>query len=457
MPGMTLETVGEVSTRLDEAKIPYRLERGGSDLRVSENDLARARVLLAQAGLPRQGRPGFELFDQQSWGMTDFTQRINYRRALEGELERTIGEMRGIESAQVHLAMQETSVFRRSDRSAEASVFLKLRAGVRPGAELVEAIAFLVSGSVDGLTSEKVTVLDDGGRVLSAAIETGLASGLTKRQLALQREVEGYLESKAEDLVGEVVGSGNVRVRISAVLNFDQVDRTTQLVDPDQQVALREERSQITPTEGSPGAASTIENTSYEVTRTVERFTGGQGSLRRMTVAVLVNDRMVGSGETMQSEPRGAEELGRVESLVRNAVGLDATRGDEISVVGVPLEKHVSRVVPADRPGFLVIAHTFHRPILGLIAVVLVFIVALQLIRTVRNPVPVTDLAVVEQELEDAPEGLEELEEVEEAPRLIESKPLTLLELEGQAQVRATVDARPENAVRVIRAWLREA
>jgi flagellar M-ring protein FliF len=456
MPGMPLETVGEVSARLDEAKIAYRLERGGSELRVAETDLARARVMLAQAGIPRQGRPGFELFDQPSWGMTDFTQRINYRRALEGELERTIGQMRGIESAQVHLAIQETSVFRRSDRSAEASVFLKLRPGLRPNAELVEAITFLVSGSVDGLTSEKVTVLDDGGRILSAALESGLASGMTTRQLALQREVEGYLESKAEDLVGEVVGPGNVRVRISAVLNFDRVDRTTQTVDPDQQVALREERSQITPTEGSTGAASTIENTSYEVTRTVERFTGGQGSLRRLTVAVLVNDPLVGAGAEQHSAPRSADELRRVELLVRNAVGIDLTRGDEISVVGVPFDGKPALSPRDEGPGFLVVAHNFQRPILGLIALVLVFIVALQLIRAQRRPVPAGALAVLGSGAEGSgPEWAEE--PAAELPRPQDTRPLVPLELQGHAQVKATIEARPENAVRVLRAWLREA
>src|SRR5690625_1074423 len=120
MPGLDLGGVAEVTARLDEERIPYRLERAGSEIKVSEDDLARARVALAQSGTPRQGRPGFELFDQPSWGMTDFTQRINYRRALEGELERTISQMRGIESAQVHLAMQESSVFRRTDRQSEA-------------------------------------------------------------------------------------------------------------------------------------------------------------------------------------------------------------------------------------------------------------------------------------------------------------------------------------------------
>jgi len=460
MPGLDLESVGEVTTRLDEERVPYRLQRGGTEIQVNEKDLARTRVLLAQSGIPRKGRPGFELFDQPSWGMTDFTQRVNYRRALEGELERTISQMRGIESAQVHLAIREsTSVFRRNERPAEASVFLKLRTGLRPSGELVEAITFLVAGSVDGLSSESVTVLDDAGRVLSAAIEPGVTSGLTKRQIALQREVENYLEMKAEDLVAEVVGRENVRVRISAVLNFDQIDRTTQAVDPDQQATLREERSEIVPTEGAPGGISTIENTSYEVTRTIERFTGGQGNLRRMTIAVLLNDRFVQGEDGAHYEPRSPEELERVESLVRNAVGFDPTRGDDISVVGIPFDIQPSLIGPDERPGILVRMQTMKWPLLIILGGIIILIVTLQLLR--RHRLAQLE-AALQDEIDETPaleaSDTEELEEEEEEKVLepVDIRPLVPKELSGHAQILATIDERPENAVRVIRAWLRE-
>ena len=152
--GMSLETVGTVTQKLDEEGIPYQLEGGGARLLVQERDVARVRVSLAKQGLPEAGRPGMELFDQPSWGMTDFTQRINYRRALEGELERTIGKMRGIEAAQVHLAMNESSL-RSANRPAEASVVLKLRDGSTPPAEVVQGIAHLVASSVDALQSDQ--------------------------------------------------------------------------------------------------------------------------------------------------------------------------------------------------------------------------------------------------------------------------------------------------------------
>src|SRR4051812_31420368 len=203
--GVPLESVSSMTDKLDQAGVKYQLERGGADIMVAATDLAKARVALAKGGLPSAGRPGMELFDQPSWGMTDFTQRVNYRRALEGELERTIGKMRGIESAQVHLALHESSSFRNADKPSEASVVLKLRGGEEPSRDVVQGIAHLVASSVDGLESEHVTVVDDGGRLLSEADDPGVA-GLTSHQLNVQREVEGYLETKAQQLVAQIVG-----------------------------------------------------------------------------------------------------------------------------------------------------------------------------------------------------------------------------------------------------------
>src|SRR5919112_1892576 len=171
--GLSIETVGTVTDKLDQAGIKYKLERGGTDVSVAATDLARARVTIARDGLPTSGRPGLELFDQPSWSMTDFTQRINYRRALEGELERTIGKMRGIELAQVHIAMQEGTVFRAADKPLEASVVLKLQNGDSPPADVVQGIAHLVASSVDGLQSEHVTIVDDAGRMLTLDGEAG--------------------------------------------------------------------------------------------------------------------------------------------------------------------------------------------------------------------------------------------------------------------------------------------
>src|SRR6185503_15332661 len=203
LSGVPLESVSAMTDKLDQAGVKYRLERGGADIMVAAGDLAKARVALAKGGIPNAGRPGMELFDQPSWVMTDFTQRINYRRALEGELERTIGKMRGIDQAQVHLVLHETDGFAAGDKPTEASVVLKLKGETDP--ETVKGIAHLVASSVEGLTSDRVTIVNDAGVLLSEAVETNSIEGLTSRQLTMQRELEDYTRTKAERIVAQMV------------------------------------------------------------------------------------------------------------------------------------------------------------------------------------------------------------------------------------------------------------
>ena len=380
--GLPLETTNSVTESLSEAGIRYRLEMGGSEVRVPSTDLARARVVLAGSGLPSGGRPGLELFDQPSWGMTDFTQRVNYRRALEGELERTISKMRGVEAAKVHLAMHESSSIRRLTAPTEASVVLQLRAGQSPAAEVVQGIAHLVASSVDGLSSQNVTIVDGSGRLLSQPDEPGSAAALNSRQLAIQREMEGYLEAKAEEIVTGVVGAGNARIQVSASVNFDRLERTVQSVDPEQQAIASEQRSEIIPgPEG--GAGSTNQSATYETTRSVEVFSGATGTVRRLSVAVLVNDREVLDGEATRYETRSDAELARIESLVRSAVGIDESRGDAISVVSVPFD----RIAPLEEAGggleILAMAEQFQRPLIAIVGLLLSFVVALKLIKLI--------------------------------------------------------------------------
>jgi flagellar M-ring protein FliF len=385
--GLPLETTGRVTERLAENGIKYQLELGGAEVRVSAPDLARARVLLAGEGLPTAGRPGLELFDQPSWGMTDFTQRINYRRALEGELERTITKMRGVESAKVHLAMHETASFRRTDRPTEASVVLQLRSGASAAPDVVQGIAHLVASSVDGLTSERVTVLDGSGRLLSTPHEAGSLAGLNSRQLAIQREVETYLEAKAEEIVGRIVGAGNARIQVAAAVNFDRVERTTQVVDPDRQALAAEQRAEIVPgAEG--GAGSSNQSATYENSRTLESFSGATGTVRRLSVAVLVNDRLVADGEGSRFVPRTDQELARIESLVRSAVGIDESRGDAVSVVSIPFDGPADPAALSTGPDIWSILALAQRPAITIIGLLLAFFIALRVIRLIRLDAP---------------------------------------------------------------------
>ena len=440
--GLSIDQMGEATQLLTEQDIPFELERGGSLLTVPDSRAAEARVALAAAGLggSNQGR-GFELFDEAQWGMTEFTQRVNYRRALEGELERTIGQMRDVERARVHLALQQRSFLRGQDGAAEASVVVESRTGLVPDEAVVEGIQSLVSGSVEGLAATAVRVLDDRGRLLSMPDgEDG--SGMTAGQLKVRSQIEEYLEGRAEALVTRIVGHGNASVRVAAELNFDQLARTTQALDPDQQMIVSEDRAEITPGDPEQGAASSQRAQTFEATRSVETLSRGGARLERLTVAVLVSDHQsLNPDGTIAFQPRTAEELRQLEDLVARAVGVSQDRGDEISVVSSPIaiEPQVAEMdAPFDFTGLVMATQ---RPVVALAGLGVALFLGLRILATVKAlPAPPSRNAIAEPVQPAAvPQRGEE--------RLLEKpEPQNALNI-----------ADPEMAARVLRSWMQEA
>jgi flagellar M-ring protein FliF len=439
--GLPIERVGEATQRLEENDIQYRLERGGTLVTVPDQDLATARVLLAGEGLTgTMESPGFELFDQPSWGMTDFTQRVNYRRALEGELERTIGQMRGVDHARVHLALRQGSFLRASDDSGEASVVLRLTNGALPSDAVVEGVQSLVSNSVQGLAAERVAIIDDRGRLLSSP-DAGSGAGLTSAQLRVRSQIEGYLESKAEELVSRIVGPGNATIRVAAALNFDQIDRTVQALDPDQQMLVSEDRAEITPGSEAQGAGSVTTNAQYDATRSVETLARGGARLERLTVAVVVADRAVEAANgRVTYEPRTPQELREVETLVSNAVGITTSRGDEITVVATqftaaPVEEFTDPGV--DLAGIWMATE---RPLITLAALGIALFLALRILALIKTMAPPRSTP----QLSTHPEGL--LAPAPSVPEPILSRP-------AHPGVQLSD---PEMTARVLRSWMNE-
>ena len=443
--GVPLESVTQMTDKLDQAGVKYKLERGGADIMVAVSDLAKARVALAKGGIPMAGRPGLELFDQPSWGMTDFTQRINYRRALEGELERTIGKMRSVESAQVHLVMHETDGFSAQSRPTEASVVLKVKGETDP--EIVKGIAHLVASSVDGLTSDHVTIVNDAGRMLSEAEESMSLAGLSSRQLAVQREIEDYLRVKAEKIVGQMVGAANLRVQVSARMSFDRVERTTASVDPDKQVVAAEQKAQIVPgAQGGAGQNNT--STAYENTRSTENFVAAPGSLKRLTVAVLVADQ-AGADPKAAPTPRSAAELRQIETMVRSAVGADSARGDIVSVVSVPFAPVAVATIEKPKTDFVNIVQTAQRPLLGILGLALIIVVALISIKSLKGTgaAAAATPTIARQRAETNPHpGLNS------GPQIPVMMPTNTM----RDRVSSTIEQQPDVAARVVRAWLKD-
>ncbi len=443
--GVPIETVGQLTDKLQRAGVTYRLARGGADVEVAATDIAKARVALARdGGMPSAGRPGLELFDQPSWGMTDFTQRINYRRALEGELERTIGKIRGIESAQVHLVLHEGDSFGAPTRPTEASVVLKGPGEI--GADVVKGISHLVASSVDGLSAERVTIVDDAGRLLSEAEDINSISGLTSHQLTMQRETEEYLRTKAERIVAEIVGAPNMRIQLSAAMSFDQVQRKVDTVDPDKQAVVAETKGEVTAAQGGGGQNNTT--TTYENSRSTETFAAAPGTVKRLTVAVLVADRVTspanGTTKPAVTQPRSADELRQIETLVRSAVGADSARGDQVSVVSVPFAPTV--VAPAEpvTRDIGTAVQDYQRPVFGLLAVLAIIGVAFMSLKmvsaqAVANPV---------MALPRGANGAIMLPSMPAAPAQVG--------MGMRDRVAGTIEQQPDVAARVVRAWIKE-
>ena len=440
--GLDLKEAGEIGDRLAKANVPHRLQGGGTLIEVPAAEAARARVVLAKDGLPSQGRPGLELFDKPSWGMTDFTQRVTFQRALEGELARTIGQIKGIERAEVHLLMPNTDGLRRRNRDAAASVVLTLRGGTPPPAETVQGIAYIVANSVEGLAADNVAIMDDIGRVLSLPAQGMGGIGLTGRQQEVARGLEQRTVEKIESLVGTVVGVGRVRAQVAAMVSFDQVDATTETYDPDRQVLQSEQRSEDSGSSGS--GQQTIVSNQYQNSRKLEKSTSLAGRLTKLSVAVLVDERSMRSGEKER-------QLADIGIMVRNAVGVDSTRGDRLDVLAVPFEPvQAADSTSLAKPGLdpLVMVERVSHPLIGVVAILVMVFLAFQL-RSVLLPPPTRASAAARASL-----GADALVAAEPAGPAMSAEASEIVRLKNRVQQEST--DRPDVTAQVLKAWMAE-
>ena len=331
---LTPEDSARVIELLQKRNLEYKITNGGQGIMVPASRIGEAKVALAGEGLPTGGITGYELFDDQGLGVSEFTQNLNFRRALEGELARSIGTIKGVEKARVHLVMPKQALFKEEQQEPTASVVLTL---LRPGLlrrDQVVAIQRLVASSVEGLDGEQVTILDSFGNLLSRDLSND-AAGLSTAQLELKQEVENYLSRKAQGTLESVLGAGTAIVRVNADLDFEKVERTREVVDPDVSVILSEQRSQsVRESDGESNESSTV---NYEFNRMVENIIGASGSLERLSVAVLIDGTYAQTEGEQESQyvARSPQELEGYRKIVENIVGLDSARGDRIEVLNV--------------------------------------------------------------------------------------------------------------------------
>jgi len=447
--GLDGKDVQQVSQELAAAGIPFEMTVDGGGVQVPAEMLDKARMEVAAKGMPQTGRLGFELFDKPNWVGSEFDEKVNYQRALEGELEHTIGTLGVVRSARVHLVLPQPSLFAAQDKVAKASVVLKLRrAMVDP--EQADAIRGLVASAVENLNPEQVTLVDADGRV-NFKQRLKDSGGATEAA-----EVEQAMEAKLVAMLEPLAGRDNVRATVNVSYELGSEERTDEIYDPSQTATLTLQKSEQSSTQpvkavGVPGTASNSpagasvgavagsqaaaapgtppllqkealpvypqqglgagqsiheENGTYGVTKHLLHSEQGPGRVRRVTAAVVVNDRSVleGAGklEHVIWKPRSADEMRRLEELARAAVGFDVKRGDQVAMENVSFHSNAQEIklAPMDRAIEEARALLHSQPglvrtvVMGLCGVLLVLFVlrpvARQVTATLREPVLLT-------------------------------------------------------------------
>lgn len=319
----------------------YQLKNGGTTVYVSRDNVAELRLKYVQSGYLKDAVSGYELFEKNQMGMTTFMQNLNLRRALEGELMRTINDFPEVRQSRVHLNVPEHRLFEEDERGS-ASVVLHLQPGTHMAPKQVTGIAALVSNSVDGIEVENVVVMDANGNILVEKPKDSGVIGLVGNQWELQQSIENEMQRKVTALVEGIVGKQNSVVKVAVELNFDQLERTIEQLDPENAVLLSEERYTETSSNGLDSSDLNVKKvtSNFELSKQVEHFIANTGDIKRLTVAVLVNGKYQTTAtesntQTKQYIPRTEEQLNQIASLVRTAVGYSEDRGDIIDVQNI--------------------------------------------------------------------------------------------------------------------------
>ncbi|MBI5327255.1 MAG: flagellar M-ring protein FliF [Deltaproteobacteria bacterium] len=368
---LSQEDSAVIVEKLKEKRIPYKIG-GGGIVMVPGEKVHEVRLELAGAGLPKGGGVGLEIFDKTGFGMTEFTQKVNYMRAIQGELARTIAWLSEVETARVHIVIPEKRLFSADEEKPRASIAVKLKQGRKLDYGQVQGITHLVASSVAGLSPQNITVVDTSGQMLTRATDGDGMSVLTSSQLEYQRGLERDMEKRIQTILEPVVGVGKVIARVAADINFTRVEKTEEKFDPDNVVVRSEqktkEKSAGEMTAGVPGVASNIpggqpsqgaqtpQNTplppqsqrqndiiNYEINKVVSRTIEPTGALKRVSVSVLVDGsyeiaKTAKGKEERKYLARKDEEMKKFEGIVKGVIGFAVERGDKVEVVNIPFE-----------------------------------------------------------------------------------------------------------------------
>ncbi len=396
---------GAIVEYLKTEKVPFRVGEGGNSVEVPAAQVYETRLALAGHGIPQGGGVGFEIFDKQTLGMTDFVQRLNYQRALQGELARTISELAAVESARVHLALPERSLFVAEERRPSASVVVKLRPGRVLAPDQIAGVVNLVAASVEGLKPADVTVVDINGQVLTQPMEEASRRPAGEAMLGFQRDIEhGYTE-RIESMLERTLGPSHAIARVTVALELAQSEKTEESFDPDRVAVKNEKRTRETNATGQGAGVASVSSTltndpqpatpedrgpkseredsvlSYEISKTTSRRVEAVGGIRKLSVAVMIDGTWQGEGTARTFVPRPSEEIDRYREIIKRAVGFNEERGDEIEVVSAPFQAPAAAEAAPAAPGILERVATWSDALWRGAGLLVVLIVALAVVR----------------------------------------------------------------------------
>lgn len=516
--GLAPEDAAAIVQKLKETGIDYRLPEGGGAVLAPSAHLAELRLSLAAAGLPKTGRIGFELFDKANLGATEFTEHINYRRALEGELERSVGALAEVEQARVHLTFPKDSVFLDAQQPAKASVLIKTRPGAHLSAQNVLAINHLMASAVEGLSPDAVSVLDMNGNLLGrpkAAVPLD-GSEPSEAVLEYRHHVEADLLSKINATLDPLLGANRFRAGVSVECDFSGGDQSEEIFDPAHSVMVTSQRTEdgtstgtasgvpgtaatlprptSRPANGSKGVTRMTENISYQSSRTVKRTRLPAGSVRRMSLAILVDQDVTWQQDKKSFVrvlvPPTPEKLKVIHDLVAGITGFTAERGDQLVIETLPFETTLQLEPPqqpaapvagkptAPKAGPLQLDQRTLMIAGGAVGAVVLLLIVAKLFRrkgkkrgevTVRTALPAgegapgTELEAGGPDIENQIES--KLAERDALQRKIEAQALSSLKLSPvitktaevlAKHLREKIKQEPDVSAQILRTWIRE-
>ncbi len=493
---LSQEDAGEIVNKLKSKKTPYRLENNGTAILVPKSELYEQRLLLASEGLPKGGGVGFEIFDRQDLGATNFVQNLNYQRALQGELARTIAGMPEILEARVHIVTPKESLFIEDQKEPSASVALKMRPGRTLSPAQVDAVVNLVASAVAGLHPTKITVVDLKGRILSKPQDRQGFQGLTTGQLTIQRQVEESYEKKVQELFDKILGLNKSFVRVSTELDFQKIDLREESFTPNRELIRSEQKTHersirglpggnpesrfnlsqgtVTPpppgkgpppltapaapqkTTSEGGSERSSELINYEMNRVVRQVVDSPGKIKRLSLAVVVDGNYQGKGHAFV--PKTPEELRQFTNLAKKAIGFNSERGDQLEISCAPLAVQATDGTSAVNPEE---GWSQGLAISWKIGLLVLLVLGVLMVLLKRKRVPVRQPLLQGPATAKLPgPGMQEGSLPEGAPAIPLSPhhpPPTLPEpVGGQEKVGSLITSYPDRAVEVLRLWIHE-